>query len=125
MNNQSLGNFGEEQACRYLQAKGYKILDKNFRNKIGEIDLIAKDGINICFIEVKTRKSFRYGAPFESVGATKQHKMVQMALSYLKYKFHTINVLSRFDVVSICQNKEGQPIIEHIVNAFDLTYLSH
>ncbi len=125
MNNQSLGHWGEESACRYLQGKGYKILERNFRNKLGEIDLIARDGFKICFIEVKTRKSLHYGAPFEAVGSTKQHKMVQVALSYLKYKLYTTDVLARFDVVSVYQNPQGPAIVEHIVNAFDLTYLSH
>ena len=125
VNNQALGRYGEDHTCKYLEAKGYQILARNFRNRIGEIDLIAKDGKFVCFIEVKTRKSLQYGAPFEAVHATKQHKMVQMALSYLKYKYGTTEVLSRFDVISIYRNPHGQPIVEHIVNAFDLSYLSH
>jgi putative endonuclease len=125
VNPKALGQYGEEYTCRYLQEKGYKILEKNFRNKLGEIDLIVQDGKVVCFIEVKTRKTLQYGAPFEAVHSTKQHKMVQMALCYLKYKFHTIDVLSRFDVISIYKTPEDQPIIEHIVNAFDLSYLSH
>jgi putative endonuclease len=123
--NKELGQYGEEYTCRYLQNKGYQILEKNFRNKIGEIDLIAKDGKIICFIEVKTRKTLQYGAPFEAVHSTKQHKMVQMALSYLKYKFRTIDVSCRFDVISIYQPSQEQPIVEHLINAFDLSYLSH
>ena len=125
MSTQSLGSYGEERALRYLQEKDYKILEKNFRNKLGEIDLIARDGPTICFIEVKTRKSLHYGAPYEAVSPFKCRKMVQLALSYLKYRFHTVDILSRFDVISIYQPCQGEPIIEHIVNAFDLTYLSH
>src|SRR5438046_1190123 len=115
MNNKILGQYGEEYACRYLQDKGYTILEKNFRNKLGEIDLIAQEGKMLCFIEVKTRKSLQYGAPFEAVGNTKQHKMVQVALSYLKYKFRSTDILSRFDVVSIYRNPQGQTKIEHII----------
>ena len=125
MNNKILGQLGEDITSKYLQERGYKILERNFRNKLGEIDLIAQDGKMICFIEVKTRKSLTYGAPFEAVHSTKQVKMVRMALSYLKYKFRTIDVLSRFDVISIYQAPQGSPIVEHIINAFDLTYLSH
>jgi putative endonuclease len=125
MNTKELGQYGEEYAGRYLEGKGYKVLEKNFRNKLGEIDLIALDGKVVCFIEVKTRKTRQYGAPFEAVHSTKQHKMVQMALCYLKFKFRTIDVLSRFDVISIYKTPEGQPIVEHIVNAFDISYLSH
>ena len=125
MNNKTLGSYGEEHACKYLQNKGYTILERNFRNKLGEIDLIAQDAKVTCFIEVKTRKSLHYGAPFEAVHSTKQHKMVQMALSYLKYRFRTIDVLSRFDVISIYRTPQDQFIVEHIINAFDLSYLSH
>jgi putative endonuclease len=125
MSNRSLGQYGEEHTCRYLQEKGYKILEKNFRNQLGEIDIIAQYNKTICFIEVKTRKTLHYGAPFEAVHSTKQLKMVQMALSYLKYKFKTIEILCRFDVISIYQTASDQLKIEHIVNAFDLSYLSH
>ena len=125
MNNQSLGRLGEDYTCEYLQTKGYKILERNFRNKLGEIDLIAQDGKTICFIEIKTRRSQRYGAPFEAVHSTKQLRMVRLALSYLKYRFRTIEVLSRFDVVSINFDSAQQPLIKHIVSAFDLTHLSH
>lgn len=125
MNTKILGKFGEEYTYQYLCRKGYKILDTNFRTKMGEIDLIAQDGKTLCFIEVKTRKTLHYGAPFEAVHSTKQQKMVQMALSYLKYKFHRIDMLCRFDVISIYQAHPNEPIVEHIVNAFDLSYLSH
>ena len=125
MTNQSLGKLGEDSSCKYLHNKGYQILERNFRNKLGEIDLIAKDGKTICFIEVKTRKSLHYGAPFESVHSTKQYKLVKLALSYLKYKFNSIEIASRFDVISINFDSNGKPIIEHIQNAFDLSYLSH
>ncbi len=125
MNNQSLGRLGEELTCKYLQSKGYRILERNFRNKLGEIDLIAQEGKVICFIEVKTRKSSQFGAPFEAVGSTKQLRMVRLALCYLKYKFKTIEVMSRFDVVSINFDSVDQPQLKHIISAFDLTYLSH
>ena len=125
MSQPSLGKFGEDYTCTYLQGKGYKILERNFRNKLGEIDLIAQEGKILCFIEVKTRVSLQYGAPFEAVHATKQQKMVQLALSYLKYRFRSIGILSRFDVISIYKDSSGQVILEHLVNAFDLSYLSH
>ncbi len=125
MNNKILGQYGEDYSCKYLQDKGYKILEKSFRNKLGEIDLIAQDGKVVCFIEVKTRESLHYGAPFEAVNSTKQHRIVKMALSYLKYRFQTIDILSRFDVISIYRTSKGEAIVEHIINAFDLTYLSH
>ena len=118
-----LGKYGEDLALRFLQDKGYRILERNFKNKIGEIDLVVQDARTICFVEVKTRKSLACGQPFESVHYHKQRKLVQVALSYLKYKFHTIEVPARFDVISIYQDEGGQGHIQHIPSAFDLTYL--
>ena len=122
MSNKSLGNYGELLACQFLQSKGYLILEKNFRNKIGEIDLIAKDGKTVCFIEVKTRQSTDQGQPYEAITAWKIRKLTQMATFYLKHKFHTLEILSRFDVISIVQTKDAPPQISLIKNAFDAMY---
>ena len=120
MSNKILGNYGEELARRHLEGLGYKILETKFRNKIGEIDIIAKDGNTVCFLEVKTRRSLTCGQPYESVTKFKMRKIVQVALSYLKYKFNSIDIPSRFDVISITTTTQT---IQHIKNAFDLTYL--
>ena len=122
MSNKSLGNYGEFLARQYLKSQGYRILEENFRNKIGEIDLIAQDGKTICFVEVKTRQYLDQGQPYESVTPWKIRKLSQMATSYLKYKYHTLEIPSRFDVISIVQDKTSAPIIRHIKNAFDSTY---
>ena len=122
MSNKILGSYGEFLARRYLKAQGYRILEENFRNKLGEIDLIAQDGKTVCFIEVKTRQSLGTGQPYEAVTPWKIRKLSQMATSYLKYKYHSLEVPSRFDVVSIVQDKETPPNIKHIKNAFDSTY---
>ncbi len=124
MHNKSLGRHGEEMARRYLLDKGYKILEMNFRNRIGEIDLIAQDGRCIIFVEVKTRRSTQQGMPIEAVHYFKRRKIVQVALCYLKYKFHSINILCRFDVICIQEGPHADLEITHIPNAFDLTYLS-
>ena len=120
MKNKMLGQYGESLAARFLENKGHRILEKNFKNKIGEIDLITKDGAVVCFIEVKTRRSLSCGMPYESVHQHKQRKLIQVALSYLKYKFGTVDVSSRFDVVSIYKDVHDREHIEHIPNAFDL-----
>ena len=125
MNNQSLGRYGEDLAAVFLEGKGYRILDKNFKIKLGEMDIIAQDGKVICFIEVKSRTSLSCGMPYESVHIHKQRQMVRVAWSYLKFKFNTVDMPARFDVVSIYKAPCGPARIEHIVNAFDLTYLSH
>jgi len=122
MSNKSLGSYGESLAREFLQAKGYLILEENFRNKLGEIDLIALDGKTVCFIEVKTRQSTDHGQPYEAINSWKIRKLSQMATFYLKHKYHSLEVLCRFDVISILQGKENSPAIQHIKNAFDSTY---
>jgi len=122
MHSKVLGNYGEFLAKQYLQALGYQILEINFRNKLGEIDLIARDGKTVCFVEVKTRDSLDQGEPYEAVNSWKIRKLSRMAASYLKYKFHTLEILSRFDVISIVRHQTSAPDIKHIKNAFDSVY---
>lgn len=94
-------------------------MEKNFRSPLGEIDLIAQDGPVICFVEVKSRRCLRQGEPYEAVGPWKIRKLSQMAAQYLKYKFHTIDVPARFDVISIIENPPGSFSLRHLQNAFD------
>ena len=98
-----LGIYGEELACKYLQAKGYVILERNFRcRRFGEIDIVASKAGVLSFIEVKTRRSSRYGKPAEAVTLAKQRKIYRVAQYYLQCAGLTsrIPVLS-FDVVEI------------------------
>ena len=113
-----LGQIGEEAAVAFLKRQGYHILERNFRNKLGEIDIIAKDDDMICFVEVKTRKSEAFGSPFESVTATKQRKIIHVALSYLKAKGREESK-ARFDVVAVFLEEGSPERIEIIKNAFD------
>ena len=117
-----MGSYGETLAQDHLRSKGYRILEVNFRNKLGEIDLIVQDGKTVCFVEVKTRKSLEHGQPYEAVTSWKIHKLSQMAVFYLKHKYHSLEILSRFDVISIVLDKKGSPRILHIKNAFNSTY---
>ena len=117
---QSLGRWGEERAAEFLKAKGYRILERNYKNKIGEVDLVVSNKKDICFIEVKTRRSLAYGQPYESVTRRKQRKIACVALAYLKHRFGTVDVNARFDVISIIREKSGRARIEHIPHAFDL-----
>lgn len=121
----NLGRQGEEEACRYLIQQGYHLIEKNYRNNIGEIDLIMKEGSSLCFIEVKTRTHLYYGAPWEAVHLSKQRKIVLVALSYVKFRFRTVSLPMRFDVVSVYKPLIGEIKIVHLKNAFDLSYLSH
>lgn len=117
---ESLGRWGEERAAEFLKAKGYRILERNYKNKIGEIDLVVSDGKGLCFIEVKTRRSLAYGQPYESVTRHKQIKIARVAFAYLKHRCGTVDVNARFDVISIIKDGSGQTRIEHIPHAFDL-----
>lgn len=99
-NNKILGNAGEDIAYEHLSSIGYKILDRNFRCKLGEVDLIGFDGDILCFIEVKTRTSNIYGSPSEAVSSYKQHRIVKSALMYISKK-RLNNFMCRFDVIEI------------------------
>jgi putative endonuclease len=117
---QQLGKKGEELAVRCLKKRGYRILERNYRNPIGEIDIIAKDHGTLVFIEVKARRSTRAGAPKASVTRQKQRKISMVALAYLK-SMRQSDSPARFDVVSI-NTSFDPPQVELIQNAFELAY---
>jgi putative endonuclease len=110
-----LGNKGEDWAAKFLKEKGYKILDRNLTTPFGEVDIIARDGNTIVFIEVKTRSSDIFGQPFEAVNYRKQERLKKIALFYLKGIKKDLPI--RFDVVSIIY-RNGKAEISHIINAF-------
>lgn len=111
------GRLGEKLALEYLNSKGYTILEKNYRNKIGEVDIIAYDQEILTFIEVKTRNSYEYGYAYESVNSRKQKKIINASLMYLqKFKLHDVQV--RFDIIEVYP-LEKEPI-NHFENAFSL-----
>lgn len=112
-----LGKTGEDTAEQYIKGKGYRILERNFRLKMGEIDLIALDGNTVVFVEVKTRRGDGYGAPAEAVTRRKQDQIVRTAMAYLAKK-KLRDVACRFDVIGISMHG-GSPEIEHIRSAFD------
>lgn len=117
---QQFGQSSEAIAAEYLQRNGYKILVRNYRTKLGEIDLIAQDGDTLAFIEVKARRSARYGNPKYAVNRWKQKKISMAALAYLK-STKQMNVRARFDVLAIL-SPQHPPQIELIKNAFELAY---
>jgi len=117
---QKFGAKGESLAAWYLKKIGYKIIEQNYRSHLGEIDIIAKEKKTIVFVEVKTRKSVRYGSPKWAVTPKKQRKISMVALYYLKVTRQT-EVKARFDVVAITDNRD-EPRIEIVKNAFELAY---
>lgn len=121
MPNQNLdfARCAEESAGTFLQGKGYRIIKRNYKNRMGEIDIIAQDKDTLCFIEVKARRSLKYGLPFEAVGALKQAKLSRAALVYLKEN-KKLDSRARFDVLSMdCSGAKAQ--FELIRNAFELS----
>ncbi len=121
-----LGALGEATAVSFLQNEGYQIVERNYRIRLGEIDIIAEQGGDLVFIEVKTRTHNIYGSPFESVTLQKQKQLSKIALEYMtKRDCHGRS--ARFDVVAIqlsCANKTAArgTVIEIIRNAFELCY---
>jgi putative endonuclease len=105
-----VGREGEDKAVSYLKENGYRIVERNFRNKLGEIDIIAVDAGVICFIEVRTRRNVgSHSLAYESVGASKQYQLSKIALSFLKAKKLTERK-ARFDVVSVSLSDAGDKI---------------
>jgi len=113
-----LGKKGEDLAAAYLIRCGYSIVERNFKNNLGEIDIIAKDKDVWCFIEVKTRRTAQFGSPFEAITLRKQHKLVRVTESYLQYKKLT-NVKVRFDCMAVFVEEQGDAQIELIKGAFE------
>ena len=113
-----LGRKGEAEAASFLQKKGYKIIDCDCRSRFGQIDIIAKDKNTVCFIEVKSRSTLRFGVPSEAVDRTKQKKISRAALLYL-LKNKLLESSARFDVVAI-EYIDDEPRIELIKDAFPL-----
>ena len=115
---QLLGQKGEAEASLYLKRKGYKIITTNYRCMFGEIDLIARYGGVLIFIEVKTRTSTNFGAPTAAVTYRKQVQISKVAHHYL-VTHHKEDSDARFDVVSILSQKGEKTEIKHITNAFE------
>lgn len=104
MNTHIEGVKGENIAARYLQKHKYKILERNFRCRYGEIDIIAVNGNFVCFIEVKTRGNDKFGLPRESVTDYKRQKIVRVA-NYWQYCNDAVGMPVRFDVVEVMQGE--------------------
>jgi putative endonuclease len=120
VNSTKSGRLGETIAMDYLRRYGYRIVESNYRCALGEIDVIATEGKTVVFIEVKSRKTERFGEPQAAVGLQKQKKISMVAQNYLKEK-KLNNVKARFDVVAVRLLPQG-PKVELIRNAFESSY---
>jgi putative endonuclease len=115
-----LGKTGEDLACRELERLGYAILARRYRTRIGELDIIARDGRTLVFVEVKARHDRAFGGASEAVGFTKRRRLARLALDYI-VRHRLIDCPCRFDVVSI-QFETNQPKVEVFRNAFDVSF---
>lgn len=116
MSNQSTGKFGEDLVCSHLKKNGYRILERNFRFRLGEIDIIASKKGHTAFVEVKTRNSDLFGTPAEAVGARKQKSIILAAHRYIAQNGKADENYT-FDVAEV-RIKDGIPTIHYIENAF-------
>jgi len=112
----ALGKIGEDLACRELQRRGYAILARRYRRRTGELDIIARDGPTVVFIEVKAREGRKFGDAVDGVTGLKRRRMTRVALEYL-VRHRLTDCPCRFDVVSVHMENE-QPVIELYQNAF-------
>jgi len=115
----SLGRRGEEVAAGYLKRQGYQILARGDRSKLGELDLVARQGRTIVFVEVKTRQSVEAGHPAEAVSPAKQRRLTRLAITFLK-RYGLLEHPARFDVIAVVWPEgQGEPAIEHFQDAFE------
>ncbi|MEM7347302.1 MAG: YraN family protein [Chloroflexota bacterium] len=110
------GNQGEQIAAQYLSNQGYRIVKQNWRCSVGEVDLIVQNEEFLVFVEVRTRRGSRFGTAEESITATKQARLVELAQTYLQQYDVSISQAWRIDVIAI-QLTQGTPVINHIENA--------
>jgi len=108
-----LGQSGERLAADYLEDHGMRVIDSNWRCPAGEIDLVALDGAALVIVEVKTRRSRRYGDPLEAVTAAKLQRLRTLAVLWAREHRHVMGVL-RVDAVGIIMDGRSAPSIDHL-----------
>jgi putative endonuclease len=117
----NLGDRGENVAARYVRSTlGYKILIRNYKNELGEVDIVARDGKTIVFFEVKTR-AYNDPTPEDQVNEIKQHQITKAAKTFLS-RYGTPRPPARFDVIAIVWPQGRDPMIRHTPHAFDATF---
>lgn len=116
-NKRNTGSYGEDLACKFLQQHRYQIIERNFFYGHGEIDIIAKDGDELVFVEVKYRTNLEFGPPELSISKGKQKLIRRTAEAYL-YEKGIKDQDCRIDLIAILHLKDEKPKINHIINAF-------
>jgi putative endonuclease len=113
----ALGDLGEQAAADFLARRGMRIMERKFRCRGGEVDLIARDGADLVFVEVKTRRTREFGEGSEAVTAAKRRRILRAAALYLSAR-DSLSHPCRFDVVSVRFAATGAPQLEHLKDAF-------
>ena len=111
--NAELGRRGEQLAVEHLEARGMQVLDRNWRCRIGEIDIVARDGRDTVFVEVKTRTSGDYGHPFEAITPLKLARMRRLAIAWCEATDAAVSRI-RIDAVAVLAPTEAPALIEHL-----------
>jgi len=114
-----IGQKGEDRAVSYLKGLKYQILERNYRCKLGEVDIIARDNDTLVFIEVRTRSSLAFGLPQESINRKKRHQLSKVALEFM-IRRKLKNTSARFDIVAISL-EPGRERVDLIRDAFELS----
>jgi putative endonuclease len=114
-----IGQKGEDLAVAFLKGLQYVILERNYRCKLGEVDIIARDNDTLVFIEVRSRSSLAFGLPQESINRRKRHQISKVALEFMSRRRFK-NTPARFDVIAI-SFEQGKEKVDHIRDAFELT----
>lgn len=116
--NRFFGSVGERAAVRYMKKRGYRIVARNYENRLGEIDVIALDGETIVFVEVKTRRTSRKGQPVEAVDIRKQRQILKTAQAFLKER-DLLDRSVRYDVIGLLWPEDQEnPQVDHYISAF-------
>lgn len=113
-----LGGHGEDLAADYLAGLGYLLLERNYRWRGGEIDLVMRDALTLVFVEVRTKSVHEHGTPLDTIGYRKRRQIETTARHYLAERRISDEVHCRFDVVGISIIAGSKPLIEHIADAF-------
>jgi putative endonuclease len=115
------GRRGEDLACEALGRAGYRVVERRFRTRMGELDIVARDGDTVVFVEVKARSGGSYGTPLESVTWQKRRRLCGMAAEYL-LAHRLEGAPCRFDVVAVTESGGAAPRVEIIRRAFDVDW---
>jgi putative endonuclease len=117
---QQQGEEGESLAAEYFAERGYRVLERNYKSQLGELDLVAEKGLQLVFVEVRSRSYVSFGYPEETISRAKRRKLSLVALHYVVSRRLTERVI-RFDVLAVIPTRSG-PRVEHIEDAFEVDF---